>query len=144
MYHLQNLPPACLLHGVDDPYGLAVRTGELSPFSQSVELAEEKERRGLEPYWELLREQAADSYQPVCRLMDRLRAIWGIVVEPAEADLSVWLLLSSRRRYNGLLRVFWCSRGSARWEAMNDGARNDDDRGVGRKPPAVAGIPGLP
>jgi dipeptidyl aminopeptidase/acylaminoacyl peptidase len=38
MYHLEGLPPACLLHGVDD---------ELSPFSQSVELAEEMERRGL-------------------------------------------------------------------------------------------------
>lgn len=47
MYHLQNLPPACLLHGVDDPDGRAIRTGELSPFSQSVELAEEMERQGL-------------------------------------------------------------------------------------------------
>jgi hypothetical protein len=40
LYHLEGLPPICLLHGVDD---------ELSPFSQSVELAEELERRGL-PY----------------------------------------------------------------------------------------------
>jgi dipeptidyl aminopeptidase/acylaminoacyl peptidase len=38
MYHLEGLPPACLLHGVVD---------ELSPFSQSVRLAEEMERRGL-------------------------------------------------------------------------------------------------
>ena len=38
MYQLEGLPPACLLHGVDD---------ELSPFSQSVELAEEMEQRGL-------------------------------------------------------------------------------------------------
>jgi hypothetical protein len=37
MYHLEGLPPVCLLHGVDD---------ELSPFSQSVQLAEELERRG--------------------------------------------------------------------------------------------------
>jgi dipeptidyl aminopeptidase/acylaminoacyl peptidase len=40
MYHLEGLPPVCLLHGVDD---------ELSPFSQSVELAEELERQGM-PY----------------------------------------------------------------------------------------------
>jgi hypothetical protein len=40
MYHLEGLPPVCLLHGIDD---------ELSPFSQSVQLAEELERRGL-PY----------------------------------------------------------------------------------------------
>jgi dipeptidyl aminopeptidase/acylaminoacyl peptidase len=40
MYHLEGLPPVCLLHGIDD---------ELSPFSQSVQLAEEPERRGL-PY----------------------------------------------------------------------------------------------
>jgi hypothetical protein len=40
IYHLQGLPPVCLLHGVDD---------ELSPFSQSVQLAEELERQGL-PY----------------------------------------------------------------------------------------------
>lgn len=38
MPHLPNLPPACLLHRVDD---------ELSPFSQSVQLADEMERRGL-------------------------------------------------------------------------------------------------
>jgi dipeptidyl aminopeptidase/acylaminoacyl peptidase len=37
---LEGLPPACVLHGVDD---------ELSPYSQSVELAEELERRGY-PY----------------------------------------------------------------------------------------------
>ncbi len=30
MYHLEGLPPLCLLHGVDD---------ELAPFSQSVQLA---------------------------------------------------------------------------------------------------------
>jgi dipeptidyl aminopeptidase/acylaminoacyl peptidase len=35
-YHLEGLPPVCLLHGIDD---------ELSPFSQSVQLAEELERR---------------------------------------------------------------------------------------------------
>jgi hypothetical protein len=40
LYHLEGLPPVCLLHGVDD---------ELSPFSQSVQLAEELERRGM-PY----------------------------------------------------------------------------------------------
>ena len=40
MYHLEGLPPTCLLHGVDD---------ELSPFSQSVQLAKELERRGM-PY----------------------------------------------------------------------------------------------
>jgi hypothetical protein len=40
LYHLEGLPPVCLLHGVDD---------ELSPFSQSVELAEELERRRM-PY----------------------------------------------------------------------------------------------
>jgi dienelactone hydrolase len=40
LYHLEGLPPLCLLHGVDD---------ELSPFSQSVQLAEELERRGM-PY----------------------------------------------------------------------------------------------
>jgi acetyl esterase/lipase len=37
MYHLESLPPACLLHGRDD---------ELVPFSQGVQLAEALERRG--------------------------------------------------------------------------------------------------
>jgi hypothetical protein len=36
-YHLEGLPPLCLLHGLDD---------ELVPFSQSVQFAEELERRG--------------------------------------------------------------------------------------------------
>ena len=49
MYHLEGLPPVCLLHRVDDPDGLAVRTGELSPCSQSVELAEQLEFRS-HPY----------------------------------------------------------------------------------------------
>jgi dipeptidyl aminopeptidase/acylaminoacyl peptidase len=40
IFHLEDLPPVCLLHGVDD---------ELSPFSQSVQLAEELDRRG-HPY----------------------------------------------------------------------------------------------
>jgi hypothetical protein len=40
IFHLEGLPPLCLLHGKDD---------ELSPFSQSVELADELERRGM-PY----------------------------------------------------------------------------------------------
>ncbi|MEJ2207515.1 MAG: prolyl oligopeptidase family serine peptidase [Anaerolineae bacterium] len=40
IYHLEGLPPLCLLHGVDD---------ELSPFSQSVQLAEALEERDL-PY----------------------------------------------------------------------------------------------
>jgi dipeptidyl aminopeptidase/acylaminoacyl peptidase len=40
IFHLEGLPPVCLLHGVDD---------ELSPFSQSVQLAEELERHGM-PY----------------------------------------------------------------------------------------------
>ena len=39
-HHLEGLPPLCVLHGDAD---------ELSPFSQSVELAEELERRGM-PY----------------------------------------------------------------------------------------------
>jgi hypothetical protein len=38
LYHLEGLPPVCLLHGVDD---------ELSPFSQSVELDAELTRRGM-------------------------------------------------------------------------------------------------
>jgi dienelactone hydrolase len=38
IFHLEGLPPICLLHGIDD---------ELSPFSQSVQLAEELERRGM-------------------------------------------------------------------------------------------------
>lgn len=37
IYHLAGFPPLCLLHGKDD---------ELVPFSQSVQLAEELERRG--------------------------------------------------------------------------------------------------
>jgi hypothetical protein len=37
VYHLEGLPPVCLLHGVDD---------ELSPFSQSVQLADELTRLG--------------------------------------------------------------------------------------------------
>jgi hypothetical protein len=37
IYHLDGLPPLCLLHGTDD---------ELAPFSQSVELADELDRRG--------------------------------------------------------------------------------------------------
>jgi dipeptidyl aminopeptidase/acylaminoacyl peptidase len=40
MFHLEGLPPLCLMHGNAD---------ELSPFSQSVELAEELETRG-KPY----------------------------------------------------------------------------------------------
>ncbi|RPI50846.1 MAG: hypothetical protein EHM56_10330, partial [Chloroflexi bacterium] len=38
MYHLEGLPPLCLLHGIDD---------ELVPFNQSVLLADELERRGM-------------------------------------------------------------------------------------------------
>jgi hypothetical protein len=37
-YHLEGLPPLCLLHGMDD---------ELVPFSQSVQFAEELEQRGM-------------------------------------------------------------------------------------------------
>ena len=37
LYHLEGMPPLCLLHGVDD---------ELSPFSQSVQLAGELAKRG--------------------------------------------------------------------------------------------------
>ena len=40
IYHLEGLPPVCVLHGVDD---------ELVPFPQSIELAKELERRG-HPY----------------------------------------------------------------------------------------------
>ncbi|MFC2037774.1 alpha/beta hydrolase family protein [Chloroflexota bacterium] len=40
LYHLDSLPPVCLLHGRDD---------ELVPFSQGVQLAEELERQG-HPY----------------------------------------------------------------------------------------------
>jgi hypothetical protein len=40
MYHLEGLPPLCILHGIDD---------DLVPFNQSVMLAEELERRGM-PY----------------------------------------------------------------------------------------------
>jgi hypothetical protein len=36
IFHLEGLPPICLLHGIDD---------ELSPYSQSVQLAGELERR---------------------------------------------------------------------------------------------------
>jgi dipeptidyl aminopeptidase/acylaminoacyl peptidase len=36
IFHLEGMPPFCLLHGVDD---------ELSPFSQSVQLAGELDRR---------------------------------------------------------------------------------------------------
>jgi dipeptidyl aminopeptidase/acylaminoacyl peptidase len=38
MYHLEGLPPLCILHGKDD---------DLVPFNQSVLLAEELERRGM-------------------------------------------------------------------------------------------------
>jgi len=38
IFHLEGMPPACLLHGIDD---------ELVPFSQGVQLAEELERRGM-------------------------------------------------------------------------------------------------
>jgi len=38
MYHMEGLPPLCVLHGIDD---------ELVPFNQSVMLAEEPERRGM-------------------------------------------------------------------------------------------------
>jgi hypothetical protein len=38
IFHLEGLPPLCVLHGKDD---------ELSPFSQSVELAEALARRGM-------------------------------------------------------------------------------------------------
>jgi len=38
LYHLEGLPPLCLLHGVED---------ELSPFSQSVALDQELTRRAM-------------------------------------------------------------------------------------------------
>jgi hypothetical protein len=38
IFHLEGMPPACLLHGIAD---------ELVPFSQGVQLAEEMERRGM-------------------------------------------------------------------------------------------------
>jgi hypothetical protein len=38
LFHLEGLPPLCLLHGQED---------ELSPFSQSVELHQELSRRGM-------------------------------------------------------------------------------------------------
>jgi dipeptidyl aminopeptidase/acylaminoacyl peptidase len=38
LYHLDGLPPLCILHGKDD---------DLVPFNQSVMLAEELERRGM-------------------------------------------------------------------------------------------------
>ena len=38
MYHLEGLPPLCILHGKDDG---------LVPFNQSVMLAEELKRRGM-------------------------------------------------------------------------------------------------
>ena len=40
LFHLEGLPPACLLHGIDD---------ELVPFQQGIQLAEELGRRG-HPY----------------------------------------------------------------------------------------------
>jgi len=40
VFHLEDLPPVCLLHGKDD---------ELVPFSQSVQLADELTRQGM-PY----------------------------------------------------------------------------------------------
>ena len=38
IFHLEGMPPACLLHGIDD---------ELVPFSQGVQLSEELERREM-------------------------------------------------------------------------------------------------
>jgi acetyl esterase/lipase len=38
IYHLEGLPPLCILHGKDD---------DLVPFNQSIMLAEELERRGM-------------------------------------------------------------------------------------------------
>jgi dipeptidyl aminopeptidase/acylaminoacyl peptidase len=38
IYHLEGMPPLCLLHGVDD---------ELVPFNQSVMLDQELTRRGM-------------------------------------------------------------------------------------------------
>ncbi len=38
LYHLEGLPPLCILHGIDD---------ELVPFNQSVMLAEALEQRGM-------------------------------------------------------------------------------------------------
>jgi len=38
IYHLEGLPPLCILHGVDD---------ELVPYNQSTILAEALERRGM-------------------------------------------------------------------------------------------------
>ena len=38
IFHLEGMPPACLLHGIAD---------ELVPFSQGVQLAEEMERRAM-------------------------------------------------------------------------------------------------
>jgi acetyl esterase/lipase len=46
MYHLEGLPPLCVLHGVDDP-GIRQPAGELVPFNQSVMLDQELTRLGL-------------------------------------------------------------------------------------------------
>jgi predicted esterase len=42
LYHLDGMPPICLLHGIDD---------ELSPHSQSALLAQELERQGMPHYF---------------------------------------------------------------------------------------------
>jgi hypothetical protein len=77
VFHLEGLPPLCLLHGVDD---------ELSPFSQSVQLDEALARRGhphefysyegLKHYFSTSADNATtqqmfqDSLDCLCRLLE--------------------------------------------------------------------------
>ena len=78
LYHLEGLPPVCLLHGVDD---------ELVPFSQSVQLAAELERRrmphefysyeGLNHYFST----SADNATTQQMMQDALHCLWSALNE---------------------------------------------------------------
>jgi hypothetical protein len=81
LYHLDGLPPLCLLHGTDD---------ELAPFSQSVQLAEALDRRkqegeaidyefysyqGLKHYFST----SADNATTQQMFQDSLDCLWGFL-----------------------------------------------------------------
>jgi len=78
IFHLEGMPPACLLHGIAD---------ELVPFSQGVQLADEMERRGMPhqfyAYEGLTHYFATTADAATTRQMfqDALRCLWDFMPE---------------------------------------------------------------
>jgi hypothetical protein len=74
IFHLEGMPPACLLHGIAD---------ELVPFSQGVQLAEEMERQGMPHQFYAYKglthyfATTADSATTQQMFQDALDCLWG-------------------------------------------------------------------